>query len=35
VGLLASFEKLLGHIRAGGGLGLEDYPVNSLYELTP
>ena len=26
VGLLGPFEKLLGHIRAGGGLALEDYP---------
>jgi len=31
VGLLASFEKLLGHVRAGGGLGLDDYPP-SMYE---
>jgi SAM-dependent methyltransferase len=31
VGLLGSFEKLLGHIRSGGGLGLEDYP-DSMYE---
>jgi hypothetical protein len=31
VGLLASFEKLLGHLRSGGGLGLEDYP-DSMYE---
>jgi SAM-dependent methyltransferase len=31
VGLLASFEKLLGHMRSGGGLGLEDYP-DSMYE---
>jgi SAM-dependent methyltransferase len=31
VGLLGSFEKLLGHIRSGGGLGLDDYP-DSMYE---
>ena len=31
VGLLGSFEKLLGHVRSGGGLGLEDYPA-SMYE---
>jgi SAM-dependent methyltransferase len=31
VGLLGSFEKLLGHIRAGGGLTLEEYP-SSMYE---
>jgi hypothetical protein len=31
VGLLASFEKLLVHVRAGGGLGLDDYPP-SMYE---
>src|ERR1051326_5509209 len=31
VGLLGSFEKLLGHVRSGGGLGLEDYP-DSMYE---
>jgi SAM-dependent methyltransferase len=31
VGLLGSFEKLLGHIRAGGGLQLDDYPP-SMYE---
>src|SRR5206468_8358843 len=31
VGLLGSFEKLLGHIRAGGGLNLDDYP-DSMYE---
>jgi hypothetical protein len=26
VGLMGSFEKLLGHIRNGGGLSLDDYP---------
>src|SRR5207245_1080606 len=26
LGLLGPFEKLLGHIRAGGGLNLDDYP---------
>jgi 2-polyprenyl-3-methyl-5-hydroxy-6-metoxy-1,4-benzoquinol methylase len=31
VGLLGSFEKLLGHMRSGGGLGPEDYPI-SMYE---
>src|SRR5690242_4410050 len=31
VGLLGSFEKLLGHIRSGGGLDLQDYPA-SMYE---
>jgi 2-polyprenyl-3-methyl-5-hydroxy-6-metoxy-1,4-benzoquinol methylase len=31
VGLLASFEKLLGHVRFGGGLSLDDYP-SSMYE---
>lgn len=31
VGLLESFEKLLGHIRSGGGLSLDDYP-SSMYE---
>jgi hypothetical protein len=31
VGLLGSFEKLLGHIRAGGGLSLDDYP-DSMFE---
>jgi SAM-dependent methyltransferase len=31
LGLLVSFEKLLGHMRSGGGLGPEDYP-NSMYE---
>ena len=31
VGLLASFEKLLGHVRAGGGLSLDEYPP-SMYE---
>src|SRR5712691_5889505 len=31
VGLLGSFEKLLGHIRAGGGLNLDAYP-DSMYE---
>jgi 2-polyprenyl-3-methyl-5-hydroxy-6-metoxy-1,4-benzoquinol methylase len=31
VGLLASFEKLLGHVRSGGGLTLDDYP-ESMYE---
>jgi SAM-dependent methyltransferase len=31
VGLLASFEKLLGHIRSGGGLSLNDYP-DSMYD---
>jgi SAM-dependent methyltransferase len=31
VGLLASFEKLLGHVRGGGGLSLNDYPP-SMYE---
>src|SRR5438874_831043 len=31
VDLLVSFDKLLGHIRAGGGLNLDDYP-DSMYE---
>jgi 2-polyprenyl-3-methyl-5-hydroxy-6-metoxy-1,4-benzoquinol methylase len=31
VGLLGSFEKLLGHIRSGGGLTLDDYP-ETMYE---
>ncbi len=31
VGLLAPFEQLLGHIRSGGGLGLDDYP-DAMYE---
>jgi 2-polyprenyl-3-methyl-5-hydroxy-6-metoxy-1,4-benzoquinol methylase len=31
VGLLGSFEKLLGHVRLGGGLSLDDYPA-SMYE---
>jgi hypothetical protein len=31
VGLLGSFEKPLGHVHAGGGLSLDDYPP-SMYE---
>ena len=31
VGLLGPFEQLLGHIRSGGGLGLDDYP-DTMYE---
>ena len=35
VGLLASFEKLLGHIRSGGGLSLEDYPDSHVRGYRP
>jgi hypothetical protein len=31
IGLLAPFEQLIGHVRSGGGLSLDDYP-ESMYE---